>query len=61
MENINNIKINTNASVYLTCKFSLLCKTVLINFPLEVSNPVLKATAKQPLTGGLLFIIKIKN
>lgn len=59
MEKINKIKIKTKASTYLTYKFSLLCKTVLINFPLEVSNPVLKATAKQPLLGGLFYYKKI--
>ena len=44
---INKTKIKTKASVCFICKFSLLNKTVLINLPLDVSNPVFKATAIQ--------------
>lgn len=48
--------IKAKASFYLTCKFSLLKITVLINFPLEVSNAVLSTYARQLAFSGRTFI-----
>ena len=56
MENTSNINIRKKASFYFIYKFSLLNKTVLINFPLEVSKPVLKTYPKQESEGGGFFI-----
>lgn len=46
-EKTSKMNIKAKASVYLIYKFSLLNRTVLINFPFEVSNPVFKTTAMQ--------------
>jgi hypothetical protein len=47
IEKINKKKIIMKESDYLIDMFSLLYKTVLISFPFDVSNPVLKTYPKQ--------------